>query len=413
MSERATNVVQLPAVLTCEFFRLPDRYRIDYTDYNPSPVFKDSQFVPPSNLTCGDFPGPGAQRVDAMAQLRRVIHGDDAASAQEDGEFAEFADKHGRGQYGGDKLAARRARHNYMHNARLVAALNRRRTRASDATFALNHLADLSAEEMAGLRGRRGYLSGGDARLADNGASSWHADDMTAGLVEIPPAVDWRTQGAVSAVKDQAVCGSCWSFATTGTIEGQLFLFTGVMTNLSQQELIDCSWDQGNNGCDGGEDFRAYRWIIESGGLLAANDYGDGQYKFADFPCRVNGNGRSNNPAPSAKLRSYVNVTNFNVTALKAALATVGPISVSIDASHQSFGFYSSGVYYEPACKSGLDDLDHAVLAVGYGTEDGQDYFIVKNSWSTHWGDEGFIKMSAKDNNCGVASVPTYPQLTG
>jgi len=110
-------------------------------------------------------------------------------------------------------------------------------------------------------------------------------------------------------------------------------------------------------------------------------------------------------------ITGYVNVTSGDISDLQDALYSRGPISVSIDASPPSFSFYSSGVYYEEECKNGVNDLDHTVLAVGYGTENGEDYWIVKNSWSTHWGDNGYIKMSRKNNNCGVATTPTYVLL--
>jgi cathepsin L len=96
---------------------------------------------------------------------------------------------------------------------------------------------------------------------------------------------------------------------------------------------------------------------------------------------------------------------------LKSAVATAGPVSVAIDASHQSFQLYSGGVYYEPACVSDVNQLDHAVLAIGYGTEDdGTDYWLVKNSWGQSWGDQGYIKMARnRDNNCGIATEASYP----
>ena len=109
-------------------------------------------------------------------------------------------------------------------------------------------------------------------------------------------------------------------------------------------------------------------------------------------------------------LRSYANITD-GVSGLNDALANVGPISVSIDATPDSFYFYQGGLYYNADCKSGMDDLDHTVLAVGYTTVDGQIYSIVKNSWSDHWGDDGYVYISQQDNCCGVATQPTYVML--
>ena len=130
--------------------------------------------------------------------------------------------------------------------------------------------------------------------------------------------------------------------------------------------------------CDGGEDFQAYQYIMSVGGLMRAADYGP--YLMADGVCHDTASGMRVN------ITSYTNVTSQSETALMDALANVGPISVAIDASLLSFSFYSSGVYYDANCASDPASLDHAVLAVGYGTDDsGNDYWVVKNSWSTHW----------------------------
>ncbi|KFU93794.1 Digestive cysteine proteinase 2, partial [Chaetura pelagica] len=209
--------------------------------------------------------------------------------------------------------------------------------------------------------------------------------------------------GAVPPVKDQAVCGSCWSFATTGAMEGALFLKTGVLTPLSQQVLIDCSWGFGNFACDGGEEWRAYEWIKKHGGIASTESYGS--YKGQNGLCHYN------QSEMLAKITGYVNVTSGNITAVKAAIYKHGPVAVSIDASHRTFSFYSNGIYYEPKCANTPGMLDHAVLAVGYGVLQGETYWLIKNSWSTYWGNDGYILMAMKDNNCGVATEATYPIL--
>uniref|UniRef100_A0A8B9QIC4 Peptidase C1A papain C-terminal domain-containing protein n=1 Tax=Apteryx owenii TaxID=8824 RepID=A0A8B9QIC4_APTOW len=209
--------------------------------------------------------------------------------------------------------------------------------------------------------------------------------------------------GAVTPVKDQAVCGSCWSFATTGAMEGALFLKTGVLTPLSQQVLIDCSWGFGNQACDGGEEWRAYEWIKKHGGIASTESYGPylGQNGYCHY----------NQSEPAAQLASYVNVEPGSAAALKAALVKHGPVAVNIDASHKSFAFYANGVYEEPRCGNETAQLDHAVLAVGYGVLHGKSYWLVKNSWSTYWGNDGYILMAMKDNNCGVATEASFPIL--
>ncbi|XP_044758256.1 procathepsin L-like [Coccinella septempunctata] len=221
--------------------------------------------------------------------------------------------------------------------------------------------------------------------------------NSTKGFVA-PQSVDWRTKNVVTEVKDQGGCGSCWSFSATGSLEGQLGM-KGNLVSLSEQNLVDCSWDQGNMGCNGGLMTAAFDYVKDNG-IERESDY---PYEEDDRSCRAD---------PSkvvTKLSSYVNIPSGSESDLMEAVATVGPISVAIDATFD-LQLYDSGILNDETCSS--VSLNHGVLLVGYGSENGQNYYIVKNSWGASWGEQGFFRLNRNGRNqCGIASMATYPVL--
>ena len=246
--------------------------------------------------------------------------------------------------------------------------------------------------------------------------------------VEIPDSVDWRTQGYVTPIKDQGQCGSCWAFSAVASLEGQHFKKAGTLVSLSEQNLVDCSQKQGNQGCNGGLMDQAFTYIKVNKGIDTEDSYkyvarvnnyilwkifsfafnfiiNINYFLLKDEKCKFKA------ASVGATDTGFTDIDSGDETALATAIATVGPISVAIDASQSSFQFYSSGIYSDPDCSS--TELDHGVTAVGYGTQGaGKDFYIVKNSWGTSWGDKGYIMIARNTNNmCGIATMSSYPMV--
>jgi len=225
---------------------------------------------------------------------------------------------------------------------------------------------------------------------AVNGPAATHSRSHQTKMAD--PALDWRTKGAVTGVKDQGQCGSCWAFSAVGSIEGSLAIKSGSLQSFSEQQLVDCAGSYGNYGCQGGLMDYAFEYVIAKG-ITTEALY---PYKAVDGTCKKF--------TASGHISSYVDVKSGSETALMTAV-NLGPVSIAIEADKSVFQFYAGGVFDSTAC--GVT-LDHGVLVVGYGTDAGKQYWIVKNSWGTSWGESGYIRMIRNKNECGLAIEPSY-----
>ncbi|XP_038585708.1 cathepsin L.1 isoform X1 [Micropterus salmoides] len=316
-----------------------------------------------------------------------------ASLSLEDLEFHAWKLKFGRSYSSPSEEAHRRQI--WVNNRRLVLVHNIMADEGIKSyRLGMTYFADMENEEYKRLISQ-GCLGSFNASRPRSGSTFLRLPEGA----DLPISVDWRDKGYVTDVKDQKQCGSCWAFSATGSLEGQTFRKTGKLVSLSEQQLVDCSGKYGNMGCNGGWMDSAFQYIQANGGLDTEDSY---PYEAEDGQCRYN-------PATiGAICTGYVDVTQGDEEALKEAVATIGPVSVAIDASHLTFQLYESGVYDEPDCSS--DELDHGVLAVGYGSDNGQDYWLVKNSWGLQWGDMGYIMMTRnKHNQCGIATASSYP----
>jgi len=280
---------------------------------------------------------------------------------------------------------------NFQTNLRIIEETNAQNL---SYTLGVNEYSDMSWEEFS-----RAVL------MAPQYCSATTGLYEPQGITEnADPSIDWRTKGIVTPVKNQGSCGSCWTFGSTGAVEGAWALSSGKLVSLSEQQLVDCAGAFGNAGCNGGLPSQAFEYIKAAGGISSEQDY---RYTGRDGRCRFD-------PTKVAvKLTGEVNITEGAENDLFDAVTNKGPVAIAFQVV-SDFQSYRSGVYDSTRCRSGPMDVNHAVLVVGYNTDTSskKPYWIVKNSWGTSFGIQGYFYMVRNKNMCGIATCASFPTTT-
>lgn len=323
--------------------------------------------------------------------------------------FQDYKETHGKIYTSAEEEEVRFA--NFKTSRKIVLEHNLR----SDAPFrmGLNQFSDMSDDEF-----RNKVLMKPQDCSATSGQTSV---DISQSTLDLPAHVDWREKGVIGEVKNQGHCGSCWTFSAVGCLEAHLAIKydSWRAPRLSEQQLVECAYAFDNHGCEGGLPSHAFEYVRNAGGLSTEFSY---PYKGTDGNC-------SFNKSASSETRPFlprsngigvevpggaVNITQGDEATLKYYLATRGPVSVAYQVA-SDFRHYASGVYTSTVCENGPKDVNHAVLAVGYGTDpvSGLEYWTIKNSWDYTFGMEGFFKIEAMKNMCGISNCNSFPDLYG
>ncbi|NXT24209.1 CATS protein, partial [Syrrhaptes paradoxus] len=251
----------------------------------------------------------------------------------------------------------------------------------------MNHLGDMTSEEVAAL------LTGLKVAPRPNLTSTYRPQPGS----KLPDTVDWREKGCVTDVKNQGACGSCWAFSAAGALEAQVKLKTGKLVSLSAQNLVDCSMMYGNKGCSGGFMTNAFQYIIDNEGIDSDDSY----------PYTAQVGARPRQHVSMEATRQLVQLSHADTLLLLSHGSPSVLVSASLVSSSRPLQLIR--VYDDPRC---TQEVNHGVLVIGYGTLNDKDYWLVKNSWGAHFGDQGYIRMSRNHaNHCGIASYASYPLI--
>jgi len=277
---------------------------------------------------------------------------------------------------------------NFIATTKRVAQLNARsKAINSTATFGLNKFSDLSVEEFSVRLGMKGYKP-----------KQVSGVPVASKLPQAPSSFDWRKKGGVTPVKDQAQCGSCWAFSCTESIES-VYMTKGGKSNqqpLAPQQIVDC--DTGDAGCNGGDLPTCYQYVQSTAGLETEQQY---PYIGQDGSCQAQTNLEQD---PINGFQYVIPQGSIDENQMASFLSGNSPMSIIVDAT--SWSSYSGGVLTADQCGQ---NLDHAVQAVGYDTNQG--FWIVRNSWGSDWGEAGFIRLQFGQNTCGLTSEVTVPTI--
>jgi len=277
---------------------------------------------------------------------------------------------------------------NFYQNLKMVEVHNKKNLGWK---MELNKFSDMSFEEFKSAR----LMEPQHCSATGNGTH------VLSGKI-LPKYINWQEYGRVTPVKDQGECGSCWTFSTTGCLESATAIHKQghPLYTLSEQQLVDCAQQFDNHGCNGGLPSQAFEYIQYNKGIMDEWEY---KYEAKDDKCRFK------SEAAVAFVNQVMNITSGDEDAIADAIAFQNPVSVAFQVT-DDFVHYKSGVYSNPSCGDKPSQVNHAVLAVGFGeTTAGKKYWIVKNSWNTHWGQDGYFFIERGVNACGISDCASYP----